>query len=446
MKVTRVSVVLAMGLGIGCTSGAPTEGPSGGLFADAENHAGDSKYDTGWVSSLDATEVELDLEADVEHGTYWDPKAPLKVGQFALTYLRTHSDVFIQSLAEDYSDGGDSVEWLVDGTWVRGDDPTLRDKEPTHFRLRAISAVVLNPGDRDELATRTYDAVVPTRPSTLFTDAGESCGSPHGGIDVDQSVYWYLWNPDKSGCDQSLTQTVTLKVSRVLDNTDNLYPEYDRLTEDGVIDVIVFFGQVDHGSLTENDYAFSLIRDFESELESAGFERAEEAPLGHRYLRDQNDVKVAVDIYSPNEFAGLSDYAHVDNFDAAVRSHEIVVWNGHSVLGASDFWARPEIYEGDAATRYQIFLYNGCLGYEYYVSPILEGKQGWENVDLVTNTIETPFAIMVEESATALGLLIGGAERGGATTWNMVLAKMNDISGSSGFYGASGVRTNTFMP
>ena len=382
----------------------------------------------------------------MESGSWFDAKAPLKVGQFALTYLRNESDVYIQSLAEDYSNGAMSVEWLVDGEWLRGDDPRLTTARPTHFRLQGISAVVLHPGDLDELATRSYEAIVPKSPGTLYSDAGDSCGVPEGGIDVDQSVYWYLWHPSKSGCDESLTQRVELKVSRVLPRGENVYPEYDRLLEDDQIDVVVFFGQVGHDHLDESDYAFSLIRTFERDLQSAGFEQEMDAPRGHRWSRERSGVRAVIDVYSPLEFSGLTDYGHVDNFDEAVRSHEIVVWNGHSVLGASDFWARPEIYEGDAATRYQIFLYNGCLGYEYYVSPILEGKQSWDNVDLVTNTIETPFAIMVEETASALGLIIGGAERHGETTWDLVLSKMNDISRSEGFYGASGTRTNTFQP
>jgi hypothetical protein len=435
----------------GCTpegSGGGGSAADGNAFSDAESRALEQKFDTGWVSSLDAVEVELDFEADLDPAAgFWDAKAPLKLGQFALTYLRNNSNVFIQSLAEDYANGSNSVEWLVDGAWKRGDDPAVLVARPTHYRLRGVSAVVLEPDQSDDaLLGTTYEAVVPKRASKLFSEAGDDCGSGHGSIEVSQSVYWYAWTPEKATCSDELKQTISLTVSKVLPRAGATYPEYNRLLEDGRIDVVVFFGQVGHEELDETDYAFPLIKKFSAQLEAANFRKAAQAPRGIRYLRDQDGVQVVVDIYTPFEFAGLSDYANVGNFDEAVRTHEIIVWNGHSVLGGSDFWARPEIYEGDAARKYQIFLYNGCLGYEYYVNPILEGKKSWDNVDLVTNTLETPFSIVVDETSAPLGLIIGGAANGGTTSWQTILSKMNDIAGWGGYYGASGVRTNAFTP
>ena len=56
----------------------------------------------------------------------------------------------------------------------------------------------------------------------------------------------------------------------------------------------------------------------------------------------------------------LGDFAHFANFQKALSEHEVVAYDGHSMLGASDFWARPTYPD-----FYQIFLYGGCLGYEY---------------------------------------------------------------------------------
>jgi hypothetical protein len=180
-----------------------------------------------------------------------------------------------------------------------------------------------------------------------------------------------------------------------------------------------------------------------SSLTKAGFKKGT-TEIGVRYTRTRSGLTENVDIYGPKEFSGLDDYAHIGNFDKGVSSHEIIVYNGHSMLGASDFWARKSIYADP--TKYQIFLYNGCLGYEYYVNPIVAGKQGWANVDLVSNVIETPFAIMVQETATPISMIMYGAEHGGGTSWQSILTRMNQISGEDAFYGASGIRTNMFMP
>ncbi len=429
----------------GCSAQvAPAATPDvANAFTDGEQVAEDGKNDTGYVTSLDAAEVEFDIEGDID-GEHWDREAPLQVGQFALTYLRQNNDVYIQSLAEDYANGGDSVEWLDGDNWIPNSHANVNRHKPTHFRMRAVSGIIVHPGSRRTLANRTYAPIVPVSPGTIYADAADKCGEETGGIEVEQSVYWYLWAPEKRGCN-AVTQELSVKVSRVLPASPAVYPEYDRLLEDGEITAAVFFGQVDHGTLSNDDWGFGLIEQFETSLTTAGFEKADGTNV-LRYERTKNDVHSVIDIYSPRDFSGLDDYAHVDAFDDAVNNHEIIVWNGHSMLGASDFWARDSIYNADTAHNYQIFLYNGCLGYEYYVNPILSGKGGWENVDIVSNALETPFMIVVEETATVLGAIMGSAERGGTTSWKRILGSMNRIGGSDAIYGASGVRDNAFHP
>src|SRR4051794_32243637 len=77
-----------------CVSNGPDS-----VFADTEKCAEDPKADTGYVSSLDARELELTLEADVTAPGGDIQRAPLEVGQFALTWLREHKDLYIASLA-----------------------------------------------------------------------------------------------------------------------------------------------------------------------------------------------------------------------------------------------------------------------------------------------------------------------------------------------------------
>ncbi len=411
-------------------------------FVDGESAIEDGKEDTGYQTSLDGQEVEVDLEGDVEASGWGAERAPLSLGQFALTHLRQHSDVYLQSLAEDYTHGPEKIEWQVNGAWTTlAASPSLDRKKLTHFRMKGISAVVLHPG-RDLVVGKKWAPPVPKKPDSLFADVGDKCGEKEGSIDVEQGVYWYVWKPEKAGCNAK-TAPMSVTVSKVLGKGGTTYPEYDRLTADKKIDVLVMFGQVDHGELANSDYSFSLIRSFESSLRTAGFKKGT-APIGLRYTRTKGGLAETVDIYGPREFAGLDDYAHIDNFDKGVNSHEVIVWNGHSMLGASDFWARPSIYA--EPTRYQVFLYNGCLGYEYYVNPILEGKQGFDNVDLVSNVIETPFAIMVQETSSVVSMIMAGAEKGGTTSWQSILGRMNDLAGSDSLYGASGIRTNTFKP
>src|SRR5205823_5550906 len=153
------------------------------------------------------------------------------------------------------------------------------------------------------------------------------------------------------------------------------YPEFDRLIEDKKVTVVVLFGQIGDGEITDSDPGMRGAAQMARWLLAAGFAKTE-GPVGQRFAKKIGDVTVEMDLYSPKEFSGLSDYAHFANFEKAIAEHEIVAYDGHSMLGASDYWARPKYPAG-----YQIFLYGGCLGYEYYVRPILNGKGGWRNVD-----------------------------------------------------------------
>jgi hypothetical protein len=72
-----------------------------------------------------------------------------------------------------------------------------------------------------------------------------------------------------------------------------------------------------------------LISDFEAAIKKAGFAKGT-AQKGLRYSRTHSGITTTIDIYTPHEFAGLDDTAHIKNFDDGINSHEIIVYNGHA--------------------------------------------------------------------------------------------------------------------
>jgi hypothetical protein len=452
---SAMRMLLAMGLMAGAVGCGPAEdvpvtddptaqacgsADSDDFFKDSEACA-EQKPDTGYVTSLDAREMELTIEADVTASSYDLDRAPLEVGQFALTWFREHNDLYIASLAEDYVDGDKQIEWKIGTAWKGWSKLTSSERATAkHFRLTKVNAVLLNATRNGAAAGKTFQATVPVSPGTLMNDVGNKCAE-EGHITASRDTYWYVWSPAKAGCTAKVQQAVAT-VTTLLPKGATVYPEYDKLYADKTLDVVVFFGQVDD-EVSDSDYAYTAIASFKRSLVAAGF-KAGTATKGQRLTRVKNGITANVDIYSPTEFAGLTDSAHVQNFYDAVKSHEIILYNGHSVLGASDFWANAQIYQNP--TKYQIFLYNGCLGYEYYVAPILAGKKSPANVDIVSNVVETPFSIMVQESSAAISLLLAKAENGGTSSWQSILTKMNSIAAQDSFYGVSGARTNTYKP
>ena len=183
------------------------------------------------------------------------------------------------------------------------------------------------------------------------------------------------------------------------------------------------------------------MRNMKSLLEDAGFELQPNPPVGERYSKQTGDYVFEVDLYSPHDFAGLSDYTHINNFERAIEEHEIVVYDGHSLLGSSNFWSRPEYPD-----TYQIFVYGGCLGYQYYIAPILEGKgDTWDNLDLVSSVIAV--SVGADRFAAPLLAKIANAIESGRmdANWQDILSQVRRRVGDSTF-GVSGVRENCYSP
>jgi hypothetical protein len=401
-----------------------------------QNMDDEGKEDSAYMNP-DGVEVEIDLEGDVAGPSYQLADGPAAIGQYALTYFRKKDMMYIESLAEDASTQ-DRAEWLVDGTWYTNDkvpDGATR----SHWRLRGLNTVLLFQASKTAKVGQTFTAKVPQKPFSVLADAGKTCADDDDHIGLDESVYWYRWEPEQSSC-KIPTQDLQVTVSKVFPTTNSArYPEYDQLVADGKLTVVIMFGEIDDGPITENETGMQSFKRYASWLADAGF-KSVAAPLGKRYEKTVGGVLVQIDLYSPREFSGLDDFSHFDNFQKALGEHEVVAWDGHSMLGASDFWTRPQY-----PSSYQIFLYGGCLGYEYYVRPILHGKgDSWAKLDIMSSVVEVT-ASANEFAAPAVAKLVWGLDHGKRASWRSILLKVRESVGDSTF-GVSGVRDNCFTP
>jgi hypothetical protein len=394
------------------------------------------KEDSAYVNP-DGVEVEVDLEGDVVGQSYQLADAPASLGQFALTYFRKTDTMYIESLAEDASTKN-RAEWLVNGTWYPADQVPA-GSELKHWRLRGLDTVLLFDAAKTVTVGQQFTAKAPMNPFTVYSDAQKSCADDDDHLGLDQSIYWYRWEPDQASCKipmQDLKVTVAKKFSTA---TSSVYPEFDQLVADNKVTFVILFGEIDDGPITANETGMRNFTRYGQWLADAGYTSAT-APLGKRYEKVVHGITVQIDLYSPKEFSGLDDYAHFANFQKALSEHEVVVWDGHSMLGASDFWERPQYPD-----FYQVFLYGGCLGYEYYVQPILHGKgDSWDKLDIMSSVVEVS-ASANEFAAPAIAKMIWALDHGYKATWRSILLQVRNSVGDSTF-GVSGVRQNVFKP
>ena len=424
---------MTFGVATACAgSGAP-----GGDNPFLQNMDEDGKADSAYFNP-DGVEVEVDLEGDVAGPDFRLAEAPAMLGQYALTYFRKKEVMYIESLAEDAT-ARDRAEWLIDGNWLTADKvPT--GAALTHWRLRGLNTVLLFDSHVEPKVGTELTARVPAKPFSVLADAGKTCADNDDHIGLDESVYWYRWEGDKSTCKID-RQDLKVTISKTFTTTQSTrYPEYDQLTADKKLTVVILFGEIDDGPITDNETGMRNFNRYATWLQEAGF-ASKTAPLGKRFEKKLNNGVVAqIDLYSPREFSGLDDFGHFDNFQKALSEHEVIAWDGHSMLGASDFWSRPSY-----PSFYQVFLYGGCLGYEYYVQPILHGKgDSWDKLDIMSSVVEVT-ADANEFAAPAVAKMIWAIEHGNRGSWRSILLQVRNSVGDSTF-GVSGVRDNCFTP
>ncbi|MBI3071248.1 MAG: hypothetical protein HYY84_03885 [Deltaproteobacteria bacterium] len=434
MNFRKLTHCFLAGAIVGCA--ANPEGDEPNPFLTELDEEG--KFDTAYYNP-DGIEVEVDLEAEIEGASSWQlADGPAIAGQFALTYLRKKGGVFLESLAED-STQEDRAEWLVGERWL----PTSQARTAPgatlkRFRLRGINAVLLHSAARGVTVGKVITAKVPKKPLSIYADAGKKCADDDDHITLGQDVYWYRWEPSRSSCPAALQQEMKVTVSKLFARGKTIYPEYDRLFADKKLTVVVLFGQIDDGPITENETGIRSLKQMSRNLTRAGFSEVA-APLGKRFSKLIRDITVEMDLYSPRDFSGLGDYAHFDNFRRAISEHEIIVFDGHSMLGASDFWSRQTYPD-----NYQIFMYGGCLGYEYYVRPIVQGKHGWKNVDILSSVVEVSVTAN-DFAAPMLSKIFQGISKKRWPSWQSLVSAVRAGVGDSTF-GVSGVRDNCYAP
>jgi len=427
----------SIALALAACDNAGTTGNDGGTNPLLEPEVEVGKADTQYYNP-DGIEVEVDIEADLEASSYQKATGPAILGQFAMTYLRNKGSIYLESLAEQAS-SKDRVEWLIDGNWVTaGAASAVSADKKTHFRIRGVNAVLLQRYVNGVDIGSEFKAPVPVAPFSIYSDAGASCGEDDGHIGLSQSTYWYAWDPDKAGCTARLQQ-LKVTVTKLLPSTVT-YPEYDQLVADGKVTMVILFGQIGDGPIDDSETGVRNMKLFATWLKQAKFTEVTKPPVGRRFRKTVGPAVVEVDLYGPSDFAGLSDYSHFDNFQRAISDHEIVVYDGHSMLGASDYWSRPTYPK-----TYQIFLYGGCLGYEYYIVPILAGKGGtWANLDMLSAVVEVS-APANDFAGPFLAKLLIALGKGFKVSWKDILGAIRTRVGDSTF-GMSGVRENCFTP
>lgn len=462
-KTFRV-LAAALPLSIACSTMLESDDP-----ADDDLVVGDDKMDTAYYSTL-AMELAAEFVGEIRE----EHESPAAANARAESLRSTTESWTVASLVDNHAKfamnkvKSDKLHMNLNGNSLSSKDVSVSGRTVT-FKYVAKTEVLVQKEDLKKagiplssLNGKSTTVKVPADLRNIAQKLGTRCAEGMDAGDTPQDYnYFYYWKPDKPGCDAPMTDA-TLKLSSLLPKKTT-YPEYNKLTEDGKIEVVVFFGAADHDEVVkESDWGMYNWRTFTRDLTSRGFRKASDQNPGGRYTRTNRGVQVIVDVYGPRDLqAANHDSSGI--FAQAIKTHEIILYNGHSFYGSLDVLDKKENYpEG----KYQVFMFASCWSYEYYTKQIFENKKsaadpnGWALADVVNNTEVTWFHNDAPASRIVLMNIIAGAESGGKDGtrnyhWGNIIDQMNrqalqaqadHKTDSHEVWGVSGVRENKFRP
>lgn len=248
--------------------------------------------------------------------------------------------------------------------------------------------------------------------------------------EVTNGIFWYYYRPLKSSCplrvdgNSHIIKTKSyLSISKL--NTENKYPEYEKIWEDKKLVITAIFGKAEEGSTSNYDAGASayvetvneLIRRFgmpsTSSYDFAGrsyFSDGIKTPeIFLTFETDKGIIDAALFLI---EGIRSADGNFTKKFNQRTLNSDFVSYSGHSGLGANiRALARMGKFQKG---QYQIFLINGCDTFAYVdesltvahaeVNPEFSGEKF---IDLITNAMPSYFHMNARSNMAVIDSLFG---------------------------------------
>jgi|LNFM01.1.fsa_nt_gb hypothetical protein len=308
----------------------------------------------------------------------------------------------------------------------------------------------------------TYALTLPLDATTAgqerFTASYSTKCVDFGAHDVDAGSMWYYYRPSRSGCalaDADVVRTTaTVSVSDV--NTTGKYPEYDKVWEDDVLQVVAVFGKYEDGAKTASDAGISAYNKFAKAVRTELGTSVTTVPAMVPTNPGVAVPDITWSVTRPDGRRVQVTALLVDNvrtagpaFDArygelSTRA-DLIVYGGHAGLGAN---VRALARKGHwVAGQYTIVFENGCDTYAYVDGALFDAHaainpddpNGTRYVDLMMNAMPSFFA---EMSNGTMAIMRGLLSYEDPQTFEQIMANID----SDEVVLVSGEQDNTFVP
>jgi hypothetical protein len=239
-----------------------------------------------------------------------------------------------------------------------------------------------------------------------------------GAHDVDSGSMWYYYRPAASGCALAAGDIVKVNASVSVSpiNTTGKYPEYTKVWEDNVLEVLAIFGKYEDGATSGDagiDAYNSFVRSMKTELGTGATTVPASVPSSpgvavpdiefRATLTGGKSVHV-VALLVDNVRLALDQAAFRTRYENLSTRADLIIYNGHAGLGTN---VRALARNGKwVAGQYVIVFMNGCDTFAYVDSALNDSHKqinpddttGHKYIDIVTNGMPAFFANMAGAS------------------------------------------------
>lgn len=311
----------------------------------------------------------------------------------------------------------------------------------------------------------TYDFILPADISgagqSAFTEKYKHDCVDFGAHDVDSGSMFYYFRPKNSGCNVAAADAlrVSATVSPSPIQTTGKFPEYNKIWEDGVLNVVAIFGKYEDGATTTADAGISGYNTFVASMKSELSTRSlttvpASVPTApgvaapdiefNATLADGKKIHV-VALLTDNVNTGLSQPAFRARYEALSTKADYIVYNGHAGLGSN---VRALAQRGKwVAGQYVVVYMNGCDTFAYIDDALnashkainSDDTTGYKYIDIVNNAMPAFFASM---SGATMSLFRGFLSYDDPKTYEQMFSRVD----SSQLVLVTGEQDNTFTP
>src|SRR3569623_902089 len=279
--------------------------------------------------------------------------------------------------------------------------------------------------------------------------------------DVDSGSMFYYFRPKASGCKLAAgdVDATTASLSPSPTSTTGKFPEYDKVWEDGTLNVVAIFGKYEDGATTESDAGISGYDEFVSSMKSElASHTLTTVPANvadapgvaapdvefNATLADGKKIHV-VALLTDNVNNGLADPTFRARYESLSSRADFIVYNGHAGLGSN---IRALASAGKwVAGQYVVVFMNSCDTFAYIDGSLSQAHKaltsddttGWKYIAIVNNGMPAFFASM---SGASMSLFRGFLAYDNPKTYEQIFAQVD----SSQMVMVTGEQDNTFTP